>query len=62
MGAKDRDVIYNNLTELINKIPASENYHLMIDGIIQGKSSAEIASELGVKRNRVYQMYWQYVK
>ena len=63
MGAKDRYVIiYNNLTELIKEISAPKNYHILIDRIIQGKSSKEIADELGVKRNRVYQMYWQYVK
>ena len=63
MGAKDRNIIiYNNLTDLINEISVPENYHLLINGIIQGKSSVEIASELGVRRNRIYQMYWQYVK
>ena len=63
MGAKDRAVIiYNNLTELIKEMTVPQNYHVLIDGIIQGKNSKEIANALGVKINRVYQMYWQYVK
>lgn len=63
MSAKDRTVIiYNNLTELINEMTVPQNYHVLIDGIIQGKNSKEIANALGVKINRVYQMYWQYVK
>ncbi|WP_029071019.1 hypothetical protein [Kandleria vitulina] len=63
MSAKNRDfIIYNNLTELINKISVSKNYHVLIDGIIQGKESKVIAEELGLTRKRVYQMYWQYVK
>ena len=63
MSGKNRDVIiYNNLTELINEISVPENYHLLIDGIIQGKESKVIAEELGLTRKRVYQMYWQYVK
>ena len=63
MSAKDRDVIiYNNLTELINEISVPQNYHVLIDGIIQGKESKVIAKELGLTRKRVYQMYWQYVK
>ena len=40
MSAKNRDVIiYNNLTELINEITVPQNYHVLIDGIIQGKNS-----------------------
>ena len=63
MSAKSRDVIiYNNLTELINEISVPQNYHVLIDGIIQGKESKVIAEELGLTRKRVYQMYWQYVK
>ena len=62
MSAKNRDVIiYNNLTELINEISVPKNYHVLIDGIIQGKESKVIAEELGLARKRVYQMYWQYV-
>ena len=58
MSAKNRDVIiYNNLTELINEITVPQNYHILIDGIIQEKNSKEIANALGVKINRVYQMY-----
>ena len=63
MSAKSRDVIiYNNLTELINEISVPKKYHILIDGIIQGKASKVIAEELGLTRKRVYQMYWQYVK
>lgn len=63
MSAQDRNIIiYNNLTELINEISVPENYRLLINGIIHEQTSKEIASKLGVKRARVYQMYWQYVK
>lgn len=58
MSAKSRDVIiYNNLTELINEISVPQNYHILIDGIIQGKESTIIAEELGLTRKRVHQMY-----
>ena len=63
MGVKNRNIIiYNNLAVLIDELSVPENYHLLISGIIQGKTSKEIADELGVKRSRVYQMYWQYIK
>ncbi len=62
MGKEYRTKIeYNHLQNLAEEIQVTEQYRILLKGIVEGKTTIEIAKELGVNRSRVDQMYWQYV-
>ncbi len=52
---------YNHLQDLADQLQLTDNYKIFIKGIVEGKSTKEIADELNLSRSRVDQMYWQYV-
>ncbi len=55
-------IIYNNLQEIADEIGVSKNYKIMLKGISEGKTSAQISRDIGCSGSRIGGMYFQFVK